>query len=133
VRKVRIGLLGCGTVGGGVVQLLHANASYLASRVGAPLEVADGFVARPFGGFRGLGRLTGLADRLLRGGDGLGAGGPLAFRTGPFRFFSFGPGPFGQPLIGLGQRRGLQCSAQVDEVTCRLGLGRHHATPRALS
>jgi homoserine dehydrogenase len=36
---VRIGLLGCGTVGGGVVRLLHDNAAYLASRVGAPLEV----------------------------------------------------------------------------------------------
>jgi len=35
-----LGLLGCGTVGGGVIQLLHANAEYLASRVGAPLEVA---------------------------------------------------------------------------------------------
>jgi homoserine dehydrogenase len=40
VKPVRIGLLGCGTVGGGVIQLLHANAKYLASRVGAPLEVA---------------------------------------------------------------------------------------------
>ena len=39
-KPVRLGLLGCGTVGGGVVQLLHANASYLASRVGAPIEVA---------------------------------------------------------------------------------------------
>jgi homoserine dehydrogenase len=39
-RPVRIGLLGCGTVGGGVVQLLHANAEYLAARVGAPLEIA---------------------------------------------------------------------------------------------
>jgi len=38
-RPVRIALLGCGTVGGGVVQLLHANADYLASRVGAKLEV----------------------------------------------------------------------------------------------
>jgi homoserine dehydrogenase len=38
-RSVRIGLLGCGTVGGGVLQLLEANAKYLASRVGAPLEV----------------------------------------------------------------------------------------------
>ncbi len=37
---MRVGLLGCGTVGGGVVQLLHENAAYLASRVGAPLEVA---------------------------------------------------------------------------------------------
>jgi homoserine dehydrogenase len=40
MKPVRIGLLGCGTVGGGVIQLLHANAAYLASRVGAPLEVA---------------------------------------------------------------------------------------------
>ncbi|MGO8996342.1 MAG: homoserine dehydrogenase [Polyangiaceae bacterium] len=37
---LRIGLLGCGTVGGGVVQLLHANGDYLAARVGARLEVA---------------------------------------------------------------------------------------------
>jgi homoserine dehydrogenase len=39
-RPVRIGLLGCGTVGGGVVQLLHENGEYLAARVGARLEVA---------------------------------------------------------------------------------------------
>ncbi len=36
---VRIGLLGCGTVGGGVVRLLRDNASYLAERAGAPLEI----------------------------------------------------------------------------------------------
>ena len=46
-KPVRLGLLGCGTVGGGVVQLLHANASYLASRVGAPLEVARVLVRDP--------------------------------------------------------------------------------------
>ena len=40
MRSVRIGLLGCGTVGGGVVQLLHENARYLASRVGAELSIA---------------------------------------------------------------------------------------------
>jgi homoserine dehydrogenase len=40
MRPVRIGLLGCGTVGGGVIQLLRANAEYLAQSVGAPLEVA---------------------------------------------------------------------------------------------
>jgi len=37
---MRIGLLGCGTVGGGVVRLLYDNARYLAERVGAPLEIA---------------------------------------------------------------------------------------------
>jgi homoserine dehydrogenase len=40
MKPVRIGLLGCGTVGGGVIQLLEANAEYLAQTVGAPLEVA---------------------------------------------------------------------------------------------
>ena len=43
-RVVRVGLLGCGTVGGGVLDLLADGASTaggrLAERVGAPLEVA---------------------------------------------------------------------------------------------
>ncbi len=39
-RPVRLGLLGCGTVGGGVVKLLTDNAKYLGMRVGAPLEIA---------------------------------------------------------------------------------------------
>ena len=36
---VRLALLGCGTVGGGVIRLIEDNADYLASRVGARLEV----------------------------------------------------------------------------------------------
>lgn len=49
---VRIGMLGCGTVGGGVVSLLTENSRYLAERVGAPLEIVriavrDGAKARP--------------------------------------------------------------------------------------
>ncbi len=44
---VRIALLGCGTVGGGVIRLLRDNAAYLASRVGAPLEVARVLVRDP--------------------------------------------------------------------------------------
>jgi homoserine dehydrogenase len=36
---VQIGLLGCGTVGGGVLRLLSDNARYLGDRVGAPLQV----------------------------------------------------------------------------------------------
>lgn len=40
MKPVRLGLLGCGTVGGGVLQLLAANAEYVAQSVGAPLEVA---------------------------------------------------------------------------------------------
>src|SRR5689334_14062833 len=47
MRTVRLGLLGCGTVGGGVIQLLHANAAYLAERVGAPLEVVRVLVRDP--------------------------------------------------------------------------------------
>ena len=39
-KKVRIALLGCGTVGGGVLRLLADNREHLAARVGAELEVA---------------------------------------------------------------------------------------------
>jgi homoserine dehydrogenase len=41
MNPIRIGLLGCGTVGGGVMHLLRANAEYLAQSVGAPLQVAS--------------------------------------------------------------------------------------------
>ena len=47
MKPVRLGLLGCGTVGGGVVQLLHANSQYVAQSVGAPLEVARVLVRNP--------------------------------------------------------------------------------------
>ena len=36
---MKVGLLGCGTVGGGVVQLLRSNAAYIEARVGAPIEI----------------------------------------------------------------------------------------------
>src|SRR5260221_3349705 len=38
-KTVNLALLGCGTVGGGVIRLLSANAAHLAARVGAPLVV----------------------------------------------------------------------------------------------
>ena len=38
-KTVNLALLGCGTVGGGVIRLLSANAAHLASRVGAPLAI----------------------------------------------------------------------------------------------
>ena len=38
-KPVRVSLLGCGTVGGGVLRLLKQNGAYLASRIGAPLVV----------------------------------------------------------------------------------------------
>jgi homoserine dehydrogenase len=44
---IRVGLLGCGTVGGGVVRLLRANAAYLEARVGAPLEITRVLVRDP--------------------------------------------------------------------------------------
>jgi homoserine dehydrogenase len=36
---IQIGLLGCGTVGGGVLRLLRENARYLGERVGVPIVV----------------------------------------------------------------------------------------------
>ena len=38
-KPVNVALLGCGTVGGGVIRLLLANAAKLATRVGAPIVV----------------------------------------------------------------------------------------------
>ncbi len=45
-RPVRVALLGCGTVGGEVVRLLHRQADDLAARIGAPLELAGIAVRR---------------------------------------------------------------------------------------
>ncbi|HEX3597536.1 MAG TPA: homoserine dehydrogenase [Polyangiaceae bacterium] len=39
-RVLRIALLGCGTVGGGVIRLIKGSPDRLASRIGAPLELA---------------------------------------------------------------------------------------------
>lgn len=38
-KPVQIGLLGCGTVGSGVVSILQANAERIAARAGAPIHV----------------------------------------------------------------------------------------------
>jgi homoserine dehydrogenase len=40
MKPIRVGLLGCGTVGGGVLRLLRESSEYVAQSVGAPLEVA---------------------------------------------------------------------------------------------
>jgi homoserine dehydrogenase len=45
--SIRVALLGCGTVGGGVLRLLSENAHFLASRVGAPIEVTHVLVRDP--------------------------------------------------------------------------------------
>jgi homoserine dehydrogenase len=47
MKPIRIGFLGCGTVGGGAVHLLKANAANLERGVGAPLEVARVLVRDP--------------------------------------------------------------------------------------
>ena len=47
MKAIRLGLLGCGTVGGGVLQLLRANAKYVAQSVGAPLEVVSVLIRNP--------------------------------------------------------------------------------------
>ena len=44
---VRISLLGCGTVGGGVLRLLHENKSFLALRTGGDIEVTHVLVKSP--------------------------------------------------------------------------------------
>lgn len=47
MRAIRLGLLGCGTVGGGVVRLIAENAAKNAARVGAPVEVGPVLVRDP--------------------------------------------------------------------------------------
>ena len=51
---LRVALLGCGTVGAEVVQLLQSSGEDLAARIGAPLELA-GIAVRRLGRTRGLG------------------------------------------------------------------------------
>ncbi len=48
MNPVRVALLGCGTVGEGVVRMLRQNAAMLEAKLGAPLS------------------LTGIADRSLK-------------------------------------------------------------------
>lgn len=38
-RRVRVGLIGCGVVGTGTLQILRDNAASLTRRLGAPIEV----------------------------------------------------------------------------------------------
>jgi homoserine dehydrogenase len=44
--SLKVGLLGCGTVGGGVVRLMSQNAEQLAARIGAPVEIKRVLVRR---------------------------------------------------------------------------------------
>jgi homoserine dehydrogenase len=64
MKPVRIALLGCGTVGEGVVKLLRRNAAIYARKLGAPLE------------------LVGVADRSLRPDRSLGLTAPMIERDG---------------------------------------------------
>ncbi|HWH00493.1 MAG TPA: homoserine dehydrogenase [Pilimelia sp.] len=52
MNRVRVALLGCGTVGSEVVRLLHAQAADLTARIGASVEIA-GIAVRRLGRDRG--------------------------------------------------------------------------------
>src|SRR5690606_14689590 len=52
-RVIRIGMLGCGTVGGGVARILHDEADDIAARTGAKLEITR-IAVRDLGRDRGL-------------------------------------------------------------------------------
>ncbi|MGH7931726.1 MAG: homoserine dehydrogenase [Candidatus Binataceae bacterium] len=64
MKPVRIGLLGCGTVGEGVVKLLGRNGAMLAHKLGAPLVLA------------------GVADRSLKPNPSIGLDAKLIVRDG---------------------------------------------------
>jgi len=70
VRAIRVGLLGCGVVGGGFVELLHRNRARIGERYGVDLEVSKILVRdlekeRPFVD-RAL--LTTSAESVIRNG-----------------------------------------------------------------
>ena len=46
-RKLKVGLLGCGTVGGGLVELLHKNSSLIRQRAGVELSISKILVRDP--------------------------------------------------------------------------------------
>jgi len=62
VKPIRIGLLGCGTVGGGVVKLLRRHAAMLSARLGTRLELA-GVADRSLTPDRALGLTSDLITR----------------------------------------------------------------------
>ncbi len=71
-EEVRIGLLGCGTVGGGVLQLLDRHADELQARVGARLNVRRALVRdldKARGQVRDKALLTTEADDILGNPD----------------------------------------------------------------
>jgi homoserine dehydrogenase len=47
-RKLKVGLLGCGTVGGGLVELVHKNSSLIRQRAGVELSISKILVRDPF-------------------------------------------------------------------------------------
>jgi homoserine dehydrogenase len=61
-KPVRIALLGCGTVGTGVVKLLRQNADALKRRLGAPLELV-GVADRSLQPDRSIGLTSSLITR----------------------------------------------------------------------
>ena len=67
LRPVRVGLLGCGNVGGALVQLLTSQADAITERTGVPLEVARVAVRTP----RRSGIPAFLEDRLTTDAESL--------------------------------------------------------------
>ena len=46
-RKLKVGLLGCGTVGGGLVELINKNSSLIRQRAGVELSITKILVRDP--------------------------------------------------------------------------------------
>jgi homoserine dehydrogenase len=70
-RKLKVGLLGCGTVGSGLVELINKNSSLIRQRAGVELSITkilvrDPLKERPEGVDRGL--LTTNADKVINNG-----------------------------------------------------------------
>jgi hypothetical protein len=66
-RKLKIGLLGCGTVGGGLVELVGKNSSLIRQRAGVELSITRILVRDPVKDRPGVGRslLTTQPEKVL--------------------------------------------------------------------
>ena len=84
------------------------------------VEVLEGLAGREPGGPDAQLTAVGLA-----GGDLTLEAGGEELLVGP----ALGPGPLGEPVDGLGERRRLERPAQVGDVGRRPLCRRHHATP----
>ena len=126
MKPVRIALLGCGTVGEGVVRLLRSNAAMFERKLGAPLELA-GVADRSLKPIPSLGLdaklITRDSDKLIERDDvDIVVGKAVAGIPAHMKecILKAGCIPAGEELFGIGRiapaaKRPGQCELEVEQ------------------